>query len=204
METKQTPAPLERMSVTATARTAHGVAQAFTEGHGDLNPEYQRGAVWTQEQKVGLIHSFMLGIPIPAVILNDRLFGPWPEDASGPISGFESACIDGKQRIMCLQEWFAGQLPVPASWFHAENVETTVPTDDGAYVSYAGLSESTQRIQRNNWVLPVVEARLATLQEEANLFLLVNMGGTEQDVRTLGKAAEVASGASSTISLAVN
>jgi len=192
METKQTSAPLERMSVSATARTAHGVAEFFTDGHGDLNPAYQRGAVWTQDQKVGLIHSLMLGIPIPAAILNDRLFGPWPEDTSGPIGGFESACIDGKQRIICLQEWFAGQLPVPASWFHPESVVTTVPTDDGAYVTYTGLSESTQRIQRNNWVLPVVEARLATVQEEAKLFLLVNMGGTEQDETTLQNASNIA------------
>ena len=69
---------------------------------------------------------------------------------------------------------------VPASWFPAEHVERTEDTGDGPYVRYSGLSVIGQRIFANRAMLPVIEAKVATISAEADLYLLVNMGGTAE------------------------
>ena len=38
----------------------------------DLNPSYQRGHVWGVERKRNLIKSMLMGLPIGAIIVNNR------------------------------------------------------------------------------------------------------------------------------------
>ena len=159
--------------------------------HGDISPVYQRGSVWTTEQRMGLIKSWLIGLPIPAVIINDRFTHLWPFDkATGlPEGGFMLAVVDGKQRIETAQMWFAGDLAVPASWWEPESVERTVTTEDGEYVTFTGLSEVAQRVFWNRSLLPVIEAKVGSIAEEAGLYLLVNGAGTAQTAEDLANAA---------------
>lgn len=192
--TRQTFSPLVHRSLQESARSAREVARIFSSEDGDLNPEYQRGSVWTEDQRIALVRSWLMGLPIPAVVVNDRIFGSWPKDRSGPLGRFAYSAIDGKQRIETAIAWFAGELAVPASWFPADVVETTEDTEDGPYVRHTGLVASEQRHQGMMFKLPMVEAQVATLQEEAEIFVLLNGAGTPQTEANIAVAQAVAEG----------
>jgi len=192
--TRQTFGPLVHRSLQASARSAREMARIFSSEDGDISPEYQRDSVWTEDQRIALVRSWLMGVPIPAVVVNDRIFGSWPRDRTGPLGGFAYAVIDGKQRIETAIAWFAGEFGVPASWLPADVVETTEDTEDGPYVHYTGLEASEQRHQAMMFQLPTVEAQVATIQEEAELFLLLNGAGTPQTEANLSQAQAVAEG----------
>lgn len=190
--TRQTSEPIEHRSLQASSRQAREIVRMFQED-GDLSPEYQRGSHWGWEHQAALVRSWLMGLPVPSIIINDRLFGPWPNDLGGlPEGGYCYAVVDGKQRIETARAWFAGDLAVPASWFPADDIVHTEDTDDGPYVRYSGLTLSGQRYTSSRFMLPTVEARVATIQEEAELYLLVNGGGMPQTESDMANAARVA------------
>lgn len=195
--TRQTNAPIQSFESQSSARSAREIARIFEEDDGDLSPEYQRGSVWNEDQRINLVRSWLMEVPIPSIIINDRIFGPWPEGGPDgtPMGGYSYSVIDGKQRIETAMAWFSGSLAVPASWFPAEVVEETEETDDGPYVRYTGLAQSERRHQGLRFQLPTVEARVSTIEEEATLYLLVNGEGTPQTTENMNNAARVAGGA---------
>ncbi len=190
--TRQTPAPLEHMTLGATNRFAESFyARRVREGDMLLDTPYQRGSVWTLDQNIALICSWLRGLPIPAVIINDRAAAGWDCEADDFAT---YAVIDGKQRILTAISWFSSWFAVPASWFPAEHVERTEETADGPYVRYSGLTRSGQLRMENRCVLPCAEARLPSVEAEAEVYLLVNGGGTPQTAQDMAKATEVAGG----------
>lgn len=193
--TRQTAQPLEHLSLNAADRQAREIARSFTDFGLDLNPPYQRGRVWTEDQKIALIRSWLTGTPAGVVIFNDRSTPEW-KDANGydPAERDEAiyACIDGQQRISTAREWFGDEFAVPASWFAPEDVETTEDTDDGPYVRWSGLALVQQRHFANRAHLTVATVRVATVQEEAAIYLLVNVGGTPQTDADMVNAERVA------------
>lgn len=196
--TRQTASPIYSYPLQATSRPARELARIFSGGEGDLSPAYQRGSVWTEDQRIALVKSWLMGVPIPAVIINDRIFGPWPRDAENgePAGDFAYSAIDGKQRIETAIAWFNGDLAVPASWFASGTAERTHSTNDGPYVYFTDLELGEQRHQGLSFQLATVEAKVATIEEEAALYLLVNGGGTPQAETDMDNAARVAEGAS--------
>lgn len=192
--TFQTTSPLTHQSLQASSRQAREVARMIDE-QGDLAPSYQRASVWGPAQRMGLIRSWMVGVPVPAVVINDRYESGWPQGPDGfPIGGHGCAVVDGKQRIETARAWFTGVLQVPASWFPTDDVLVTTDTDDGPYVSYLGLSDTARRLFANRALLPVIEAHLPTIEAEAELYLLLNGAGTPQTDADLANAAHIASG----------
>ncbi len=193
--TRQTTAPIEGVSLNATNRMAFDLARQVGRGIIDLNPPYQRGAVWTDDQRIALVRSWMMGVPIPAIILNNRGNSGW-YDAHGS-SPYETstgiyAVVDGKQRLETAVAWFNGDLAVPASWFAPDDVTETVETDDGPYVTFNGLAESRQSQFEFRSPLPCAEGQLATVRAEAEVYLLVNGGGTPQSDDDMARAARIA------------
>ena len=191
MSTRQTTQPLPDHRLSASNRTAREIARGLVPQM-DLNPPYQRGTVWTNDQRIALVKSWIMGVPIPAIILNCRDNPQW-EGAKAYEDGHIWAVVDGKQRIETAVAWFAGELAVPESWFPADRVESSVNTDDGPYVTYADLSVPAQRLMGNHAMLPLVEAQLPSVQAEASLYVLVNGGGTAQSAADMARAAQVAS-----------
>lgn len=192
--TRQTTQPLPDYRLNASNRTARELAGTMA-SEMDLNPPYQRGSVWTEDQRVALVKSWIMGVPIPAIIINDRATSGWAEQMGESVYEDNAkiwAVVDGKQRIETAIMWFSGDLAVPASWFPADRAETTVDTDDGPYVTYNGLTIRGQRLFGNNAMLAVVESRLPSLTAEAELYLLVNGGGTAQTEDDMARAAQVA------------
>ncbi|GAA4824181.1 DUF262 domain-containing protein [Streptomyces ziwulingensis] len=194
--TRQTAAPLQHLSLNTADRQAREVVRSFTESFGlDLTPPYQRGKVWTEDQQVALIRSWLTGTPTGVVIFNDRSTPEWaaangydPTERDEPVY----SCIDGKQRISAARAWFGNDLAVPASWFETEHVERTEDTGDGPYVRWSGITLPRQRHFANRAHLTLATARVATVQEEAAIYLLVNGGGTPQAEADMLNAARVA------------
>lgn len=176
--TRQTTQPLASYGISPSARRARGLYESWQDGDVDLNPPYQRGSEWTEDQRVALIRSFLTGIPIPAIILNDRK----------PVY----AVVDGKQRIETIIRWFDGDLDVPASWFEPSWVETVTDTEDGPYVNYRQLTAAGRANFSGLALLPVAEAVVPTIRQEAEVYLLVNGAGTPQTDEDLANAAQVA------------
>lgn len=193
--TRQTAAPLEHLNLNAADRQAREIARLFTEFGLDLNPPYQRGRVWTEDQRVALIRSWCTGTPTGVVIFNDRSAPEWKEaNDYDPTERGEAiyACIDGQQRISTARDWFGDELAVPATWFAAEDVQQAENTADGPYVRWSGLTLPRQRHFANRAHLTVATARVATVQEEAAIYLLVNGGGTPQTDADMANAARIA------------
>lgn len=190
--TRQTSQPIDRLSLTATNRMVRELVRMWQDGTLDLNPPYQRGEAWTEDQQVALIRSFLMGVPIPALVMNERTWA-FKHGGEEPLY----AMIDGQQRIKAAARWFDGDLAVPASWFPAEDVLATVDTPDGAYVTYNDLCKPARSHFAFSSTIPVAEGRLGTDKAssermEAEVYLLVNGAGTPQTDEDLANAADVA------------
>jgi hypothetical protein len=192
--TRQTAAPLDALSLSTGDRQISELANSFRESFGiEMNPPYQRGRVWSEDQKVALVRSWLTGTPTGVVILNDRATPGWELVNGRDDEAAVYACIDGQQRLTTAYDWFDGAFAVPASWFAAEDVTATEDTDDGPYVRWGGLTAVRQRHFKNRAHLTVAVAHANTVQEEAAVYLLVNGGGTPQTEADTANAARVAS-----------
>lgn len=196
--TRQTSVPLENISLNTADRQVRELVRSFMNDFGlDLRPPYQRDEVWTEDQKIALVRSWMIGLPTGVVIFNDRSAPPWYA-VHGDVYAKEGeaiyACIDGQQRITAGREWFEGELAVPATWFPEDHVTETEKTADGPYVRYPKLTLPAQRHFANRAHLAVATATVATIEEEAEIFLLVNGGGTPQTSEDMANAARIAKG----------
>jgi len=165
MTSLQTSAPLERLPLN---EGNEPVAQVALREHLVLDPPYQRGDVWGPRRRRLLIQSLLRGLPVGDVFLNVR-----DDDL------MTTAVIDGKQRITTVRLFLDGHLSVPASWFRDTDIEATEATDDDLYVRYTGLTRIGQRrFERARFTTQRLQ--LATVDEEAEMFTLINFGGVPQ------------------------
>jgi uncharacterized protein with ParB-like and HNH nuclease domain len=67
-----------------------------------VNPEYQRGAVWTPSQKKRLVDSVLRGYPIPLIYLHHI------RQEAGKLVSERYEVIDGQQRINALFDFREG------------------------------------------------------------------------------------------------
>ncbi|KOV84646.1 DUF262 domain-containing protein [Nocardia sp. NRRL S-836] len=188
--TTQTSVPLEHQSLDATNQSARNLATMVQDGDIILDPSYQRGSVWTVDQRTGLVTSWLLGLPVPAIILNDRM--SWPEARHDQSGRVHFAAIDGKQRLETAVAWFGGELAVPATWFRPEHVDRTEQTDGGPFTRFTWLTKRGQGYMALRAPLPVATAHVASVAEEAEIYLLVNGAGTSQTDEDLPRAGEIA------------
>lgn len=186
--TLQTTEPITKLRGDHSARTLSWFADLADCGdltEFDPDPPYQRGHVWGDHRRRLLILSLMQGLPIGAIIINDRPRGGFHEPAYGPphsktpTRNWAYSVIDGKQRITTLAMWMRGDLAVPASWFPTSEIVATEDTDDGPYVRMTGLLVRQRRFF-SNIPVPVVTAQVRTLAEERDVFVRINSGGVAQ------------------------
>ena len=81
----------------------------------DLEPEYQRGLVWSDEQKWSLIDSIMKNIDIGKFTIIRR---PWGKNHNKPATPKLYEMLDGKQRITTLWEFYTGQFKYKGLRYH--------------------------------------------------------------------------------------
>jgi hypothetical protein len=125
-----------------------------------MDQSYQRGDVWSDEQRLMLVKSLMMGLPMNAIYVNRRS----ESDANVYV-------IDGRQRLTTLRMFVSGELTFPAKWIPA--AERAVAGDT---LTFSQLSRRWQLKLRRS-VVAVYETRLVSEAEEAELFLLLNHAG---------------------------
>ncbi|MCM2430947.1 DUF262 domain-containing protein [Streptomyces sp. RKAG337] len=193
--TRQTLAPIQHTSLAPSARPASTLVRSVDDGQLDLDPPYQRGAVWTVDQHIALVRSWLTGLPAGVVILSDRGNPAW---AAATEDVYETgaaiwAAVDGKQRILTAKGWFDSQFAVPSSWFDPALVAETEATSDGPYVRHCGLTEAGQLKFDRRAQFQVAEFRTAaSIADEAAAFVLVNGGGTPQSRDDMNRARSAA------------
>jgi hypothetical protein len=143
----------------------------------DLNPPYQRGVVWGVERQRALLKSILSEYPIPAIIVNDRFGAQFAHEGYTRDQCWIHVVIDGKQRITAMREFVAGNITVPAEWYPENQIsdEAKGKTD----ITYPELTLAGQRFFKQRSV-PVCEAKVATLAEEAEIFETINNAGLAQ------------------------
>jgi hypothetical protein len=176
--TRQSTAPLAHLSMGASHRYVEDLTNGIRRGSIVLDPPYQRGSVWTGDQRIALMKSWLMGVPVAAITLNNRMGSAW--HATDPQSRTPYAVIDGKQRLETPLGWEDGDLTIPASWLPAQWIDTTDNTTDGPYVRRTGLTVTGALRVHDQMTLPCVQAHLPDVTAEAELYLLVNGGGTPQ------------------------
>lgn len=120
----------------------------------DMNPEYQRGFVWTMDDKIKLIESIFDGVEIGKFAFVKL---PW-KDSQSP--GYE--ILDGKQRLSCLMEFMADRFAYK-----------------GVY--YSQLSFSDKHYFCNFNITSGEAEEGTTLKQKLRYFLKMNTGGRPQD-----------------------
>jgi hypothetical protein len=200
-ETEQTREPLREMSLQTENRIAREAARMVNDGQLIVDAPYQRPSCWTQVQRQNLVKSWLRGIPVPPITINDRSktgsrFGANHPDLYRELNATGNgtyACIDGRQRLETATAWFNGEFGVPASWFPANEVDSTVDTPDGPYVTYNGLTRNGQMAMGFTAKLPWSIGSLDSVEEEADLYVLLNTGGTDQSDDDIANAARFGS-----------
>lgn len=218
METNELPAPLESVHLTPMNWTL----SHFTDDGGrdvyDLDAPYQRESVWTYDQRVALIKSILLGVPIGAVITSEVSHENYGNRS------FLSRVLDGKQRIETIRifsndgftipgwwisdDWIAdpalrsGDIvfsqfsdagrrffenrPFPALKFDATTESTENPEYDPVK---AGKPNCPPKYQK--WICRG-RSDVEIIAIEAELYALINNGGTAHTAEQLAHAADVA------------
>lgn len=190
--TLQTTEPIRHQSLPASSRMLSELSRLVRGDGMTLDAPYQRGQVWTTMQQVRLIESVLRGVPIPAIVINDRTH-EWSDGPNPLNDGIDMyAVIDGKQRLTAWMAFEDNEIAIPASWLEPEWVEKTIDTGDGPYATRSGLSERGRRLLGNRALVPVVTSRVSTVAAEAEIYLLVNGGGTAQESADLDRAEKFA------------
>lgn len=185
---RQLDAPINHLSLSPTNRMADGIYHQIKNGRVLLDPPYQRDSVWTNDQRLDLMYSFLSGYPVGTLVFNDRMSSAWGR--------FKVAysVIDGRQRLETVVAWFEGALAIPASWLESKFYATYAVTDDGPYVTINDLTDNGDRMVESRMSLPVVTAQVATLAAEAEIYRLVNTGGTAHTDEQIARATVIEEG----------
>lgn len=203
-----TPEPLSSLTVQAHNFTVDNWVYSGARDEYDADAPYQRGNVWTVAQRQNLIKSLLLNLPVGSIIYADldRDFAP----------GFR--IVDGKQRFTTVRMFVDDEFPVPAWWFHADDLTNPDAREHPeSNVFFSGLKHPARRTFRSR-PLPGIEFQVhhevslkpdghgvgsdrynfrrrsesEMLQAEAELYLLVNFGGVPQSDTDRARAQEVA------------
>lgn len=105
----------KRICSGATNSHLWAVLDLVDKGELDVSPPYQRGLVWTLQQKQDLIDTMTMGLNIPAIYVRER------EDVH---EGAWMEVVDGKQRISTIKEFmsdgFAFQGKLYSQWLNRD------------------------------------------------------------------------------------
>src|SRR5437763_7050198 len=91
------PQRLDAYNVVVAARdwTVDTIVQQVKEGNIDLDPAFQRRNAWRDDRRSRLIESFILGFPVPQIVL-----------AENPHRRKSFIVIDGRQRLLTIAGFY--------------------------------------------------------------------------------------------------
>lgn len=134
-----------------------------------LDPPFQRGAVWSVEQKQAWIESILMGLGLPSIFINQ-----FP--AEHPRYGWSEVVIDGKQRLLATAGFMCDEFRVRGELW----------------------SEQDKTFQRtfkmSLGIVPVVVTRFETERECVELYLKLLRAGTAHSTEDIEKAVDYLEG----------
>lgn len=130
----------------------------------DFDPDYQRGLVWTMEDKVSLINSVFSNIDIGKFVFIKR---PFKENSPS----YE--ILDGKQRYSALLDFYEGRFPYKGFIFRDLSNRDKAMFERSP-ISWADIDEDKM-----------------TLSEKYKYFLRLNTGGRVQSIEHIKKVEQL-------------
>ena len=138
-----------------------------------VNPEYQRGVVWTPAQKKKLVDSVLRGYPIPLIYFHHI------RQQAGKLVSERFEVIDGQQRINALSEFYEGAFKLFDP--QADAAEARFPefikkqACPWAGVTFQGLTEALKKTLLES-PLRVVKIETHDPDEARDLFVRLQAG----------------------------
>lgn len=129
----------------------------------DLDPDYQRGNVWTLAQKVALIDSIFKNIDIGKFTIIRRR---WKDDID-----YLYEILDGKQRTIAISEFFEGRFT-----YQGMRYQDLHPSDQNHFKNYA---------------ISYAEINPLTNEQKYRYFLKLNTSGQPHEEEHLNKVKEM-------------
>jgi Protein of unknown function DUF262 len=166
--------------VSATDWTIETIVTQMRKGRIDLNPKFQRRAAWVDAIKGRFIESAVLAYPIPQIVLAERL------DRRGHFF-----VIDGKQRLLALRQFYAGERREEDAEFDPLSLSglTVLPELKGLDIR----ALETQRSElfdafENHTIRTVVVRNWGSIDFLFTLFLRLNTGSVPLSPQELRQA----------------
>jgi hypothetical protein len=95
----------------------------------ELQPDFQRGYVWTQEQQISYIENMLKGHSAGReVFFNHPTWGTFENATEYPIQ-----CVDGQQRIGAVVEFMENRLPIFGGHYF-KDIGGRLPVGDRAFI----------------------------------------------------------------------
>ena len=88
-----------------------------------LEPEFQRGHVWTLAQQRAHVENMLRGLPVNRLIVMNDLFDTPLEGADDRLQGM-IVCVDGLQRLTALIRFAEGRYPVFGGRLYYKDIDT--------------------------------------------------------------------------------
>lgn len=131
------------------------------EGYGlQLNPSFQRGHVWTEQQQIAWLEFFLRGGKSGIdIYFNDPFFNDWDRKEEDKDAYKDFVCVDGLQRLTAVQRFIGNEIPVYGSYYKEY-------TDPRSLTSYSLI------FHVNN---------LKSEKEVLQWYIDMNAGGTQHD-----------------------
>lgn len=162
---------LERTLAT-TADSMRDVGGSF-----DLEPDFQRGHVWTDEQGSRFVESWIRGLDVGRIVFNCPAWSK-PTSGDGDLPDYTFQCVDGLQRLTAFRKFVRGDIAV----------------FDG--LSAQDLKGSPFDPLKHVYRLRVVIYELDRRADLLNLYLALNAGGTAHAPEELARVSALLAQAS--------
>jgi len=102
----------------------------------DLEAPYQRGSVWTVDQRRNLIKSLLMGLPVGNIVVSKL---PYTKISEPPFR-----IVDGKQRIEAIRAFHEDEFTIPGHWLKEHDLND--PSLREGHALYSDFSPRGQRI----------------------------------------------------------
>ena len=97
------------------ARYLKKALESYKEDYGlELNPDFQRGNVWTEEQQIAFVEFFLRGGKSARTIYFN--IGEWSNEKDTDIP--HMVCVDGLQRLTSMLKFLNNEIPAFGAYFN--------------------------------------------------------------------------------------
>jgi hypothetical protein len=134
----------------------HWIEQEIKENGLQLNPDFQRGNVWTEEQQIKYIEYLLKGGKSARVIYFNQ--PGWMRDFQG-----DFVCVDGLQRITAVIRFIKNE--IPAFGIYYKDFEDKIPLDVDLLFNVNNLKTRKEVLQ---WYIEFNSGGTVHTEEEIN------------------------------------